>query len=111
MAEDINVRLDRVSQAALQVLTADGTSIDVAVRAAIIAAAESLPEPNERVAAPAAGPDDGLHPYGAMMAAAPPLTDYQQYLLTAVFTERRETFMSEEQWEATRASRTREPPA
>lgn len=111
MPENIGVRLDRVSQAALQVLTANGTSVDVAVRAAIIAAAESLPEPSERVTAPGRDQDDRLHPYKAMVAAAPPLTDYQQYMLTAVFVERRKTFMSEEQREATRANRTREPPA
>lgn len=102
MDERISVRLDRVSLAALRVLTSDGTSVADAVRAAITEAGERYPEPPV--------PDEGLPMEGltyaewitAQVDAAPPPSEYTVYAMRAAFVDRRDTWLSEEQWQASR---------
>ena len=100
MRKHISVQLDEVSSAALDVLIADGTTIGYAVRAAIVEAAERHPEPaplkpNQR------RPGETYNEWVARQAAnAPPLSDYQIYALRATFVERRDHWLTEEQWHA-----------
>ncbi len=102
MREQITVRLDQVSAAALHVLISDGTSVTVAVRAAITDAAERYPEPDE---AARQQPHDGetvSEWLARNITAAPPLGDYQRYVLIAAFIEKRKTWLSEAEWLARR---------
>lgn len=85
---ELRVHLDRVSRAALNVLIADGTSIPDAVRRALVEAAERYPEPDasDDNDASAAGLVNWI---ASQVADAPPLTDYQVFVLHAAFVERR----------------------
>lgn len=91
------VDLDRASHAALRVLTADGTSVDDAVRAAITEAGERFPEPPVHEGLPMENPayEEWI---AAQVAAAPPPSEYTLYVVNAAFAERRETWLSKEQW-------------
>lgn len=98
VVHEIRVELNRVSRAALSVLTADGASITDAVRRALVDAAERAPEPSD-ASAPA---------FGGNLAAlitthvdsAPPLSPYQRYVLHTVFVEHRQVWLPEAEWEA-----------
>jgi hypothetical protein len=102
LAEQIIVRLDRISQAALDVLRSDGTSDTHAVRAAITDAAERLSNPSlheQPLPIADAAYADRLT---ALLASAPPLTGYQRYVLTAAFTDKLDGWLREDQWIAMR---------
>lgn len=105
MIEQITVQLDRLSQAALDVLRSDGTSETNAVRTAITDAAERLSNPplyERPVPIADAAYADRL---AALLADAPPLTGYQRYVLTAAFTDRLDGWLREDQWIAMRTER------
>lgn len=98
MPEQITVGLDRASRAALQVLTADETSITDAVRAAITEAAERYPEPPAYDDQQLTEHATNAEWVAAQVAAAPPWTDYQVHVLRAAFFDKQSTWLSEEQW-------------
>jgi len=98
----ITVALDRLSLAALAVLTADGTEPTEAVRTAIIDAAERVAEPEVPSQKPSGASQSFEDHVAESVAAAPPLSAYQRYVLSEVFIEGHETWLSEAQWTALR---------
>ncbi|PMC02367.1 hypothetical protein CJ226_15535 [Microbacterium sp. UMB0228] len=100
---ELRVQLDRVSRAALNVLIADGISIPDAVRRALVEAAERYPEPDESDDHDA-GTAGLVNWIASQVADAPPLTDFQTYVLHAAFVERRSRWLSEKEWAASRDS-------
>lgn len=102
--EQITIQLDRLSQAALNALRSGGTSETDAVRAAITDAAERLPTPalDKRPTLIA----DAVYAerLAALAASAPPLTEYQRYVLTAALVDGDPEWLSEEQWLAMRSA-------
>lgn len=102
MEGETTIALDRLSLAALAVLTADGTEPTEAVRTAIIDAAERCAEPPPSNPAPTSASRSFEAQVAASVAAAPPFSPYQRYMLTAVFVEGRTTWLSESQWKALR---------
>lgn len=107
MTEEITVTLDRLSREALRVLIADGTPMEQAVRQALVETAENTATP-ARPAVTLARRDETYDQWLIRQAStAPEFTDYQKYVLTAVFIEGRRTWLNEAQW---RASTTPPPP-
>lgn len=105
------VPLDALSHAALRVLIANGTSVEEAVRMAIVNAAERHPEPpshGEQACTKYANDEEQRN---AMVDTAPPFTEYQAYVLTSVFVEKRRGWLSEDQWLADRAASPDAPPS
>lgn len=100
MDEQISLPLDRLTRAALAVLTANGTDAAQAVRTAVIDAAERYPEPTSSNTAERGTQGSLEDQIAASVAAAPPLTDYQAYVVKAAFVERRSSWLSESQWRA-----------
>lgn len=98
MADHIRVHLDPVSQAALRVLTADGTSVNDAVCRAITEAAEGRAVLLTSHTSQVVRYTDRETYLAAQVAAAPPLTEYQRYVLTALLVEGRRVWLSEAQW-------------
>lgn len=102
--EQITIQLDRLSQAALNVLRSGGTSETDAVRAAITDAAERLPTPALRKHPTLIADAEYAERLAALAASAPPLTDYQRYVLTAALVDGDSAWLSEEQWLAMRSA-------
>lgn len=103
----ISVRLDRESRAALRVLIANGTAEPDAVRRALIEAAERRPDPPRPEHASLA---ESLTPeeyIAASVAAAPPLTKYQRFVLKSALIDGVSTELSEEAWSKLRESEER----
>jgi hypothetical protein len=104
VTEAITVQLDRLSQAALDVLRSDGTNTTDAVRDAITDAAERIPEPPSHTRHPRTVDLLYAEQLELLATAAPPLTNYQRYVLAAAFTEEHSTWLSEAQWLATQSA-------
>ena len=102
--EHITVQLDRLSGAALNVLRSGGTSDTDAVRAAITDAAERLPTPALRKHPTLIADAEYAERLAALAASAPPLTEYQRYVLTAALVDGDAAWLSEEQWLAMRSA-------
>lgn len=97
----ILVPVSPLVRAAIAVLTGDGSTPRAAIQQAIVAQAELFtPEPGP---VDAIDDDDVRVELGAarLVAAAPPLTPYQKYVIRTVFVDRREFFLDEEQWRRT----------
>lgn len=99
MCEQITLRLDRVTRAALRVLTSDSTTTEDAVRAAVTYAAERYPA---RPTPPLLTDQEVEAWVTHQVVAAPPLTEYQTYMLTTVFKEGSEVWLTEEHWSTLR---------
>lgn len=102
--EQITVQLDRLSQAALDVLRAGGTSDTDAVRAAITDLAERLPDPPLHARSGQIANVRYAERLATLATSAPPLTEYQRYVLTAAFIDGDTTWLGEEQWLALRST-------
>lgn len=102
--EQITVQLDRLSGAALNVLRSGGTSETDAVRAAITDAAERLPTPALHKRPTLIADAEYAERLAALAASAPPLTEYQRYVLTAALVDGDSAWLSEEQWLAMRSA-------
>ena len=85
MSRQITIDLDRVSDAALGVLTADGTKVDDAVRSAIIDVAERRPWPGDTEAQAEDGRRALIGDLLDALSDAPPLSIRQRSLLESVF--------------------------
>lgn len=107
--ERITVQLDRLSRAALNVLRSDGTSDTDAVRAAITDAAERLPTPALHKRSTLIADAVYAKRLAALAASAPPLTEYQRYVLTAALVDGVSAWLSEEQWLAMRSTGPTDP--
>lgn len=101
--EQITVQLDRLSGAALNVLRSGGTSDADAVRAAITDAAERLPTPALHKRPTLIADAMYAERLAVLAASAPPLTEYQRYVLTAALVDGDSAWLSEEQWLAMRS--------
>lgn len=107
--EQITVQLDRLSGAALNVLRSDGTSETDAVRAAITDAAERVPTPALHKRPTLIADAVYAERLAALAASAPPLTEYQRYVLTAALVNGDSAWLSEEQWLAMRSTGPTDP--
>jgi hypothetical protein len=100
VAEQIIIDLDAISSAALRVLTSNGTSVDDAVRAAVIEAAERYPEPPAHDRSDRRRGETYAEWIARQVAAAPPFSDHQVRVLTAAFVQGRNSSSTEHQVEA-----------